>query len=198
MSSAIAQSATQLSISTPSELDLVEMVQRNAVRAIKNPSRVSTTERFTLNNSKLLNACRMEWRSKNGGVGRVPDEVDIVIQDNVNKFIMAQVNRINPANAMSFNVRDVLDFKNLCITEKVTAVGSNTKTLQSQYEACNRLIRETQDKLDNYVKQDASGNSKKDYAELIKNAKKRLAELELTKNHIKATLAEVGKVTPAE
>ena len=195
---AIAQSATQLAESGTGTIDIPHLIKLKATRAIKNPNSNSTTERYNLNGSKLLNAVRMEWRTQSGGVARVPDEIDAIIQRDVSEFIMKQVNAINPSNALSWNRKDVLDFKNLRIVEKVTAIGQNDKELQAQLEAANRLLREANDKLAYYEKQDASGNStttKRDYPELIKRVKARIGELELTKSHIKGTLEAVKAAT---
>jgi len=193
MTQALAQNATDLAVSTPTEQDNVEMVRRLMVRAIKNPDRVATKERLNLNFSKLLNAVRGEWKSKNGGVARVPDEMDKVLQEIVQNEILSNINRINPQNSMSFNVKDALDFKNLAIVEKVTATGQNTLALKAQLAACNRLLRENSDKIEYYEKQMANGNSNKDYTELLKNAKRRKIELDMTKSHIQSTIEETEK-----
>ena len=189
----LAQNATNLAVSTPTDQDNVEMVRRLMVRAIKNPDRVATRERINLNFSKLMQACRNEWKSKNGGVNRVPDEIDKILQTTVQAEILSNINRINPSNAMNFNVKDSLDFKNLAIVEKVTATGQNTLILQAQLEGCNRLIRENSDKIEYYLKQSANGNSGKDYTDLLKSAKSRKMELEMTKHHIQATIEETNK-----
>ena len=192
MSNAIAQNTNDAAVSTPSNAqDFKSWVVRLATKAIKNADRVATTGKFTLNYTKLLKAMRDEWKMHNGMPQRVPDEVDTLLQQHVTEFITAQVNTINAGNALSLNTRDVLDFKNLRIYEKVTATGSNSKTLQAQLEACNRLTRECKDKIEYYERQDASGNSKKDYADLLKKAKSRLTELELTKHHLKGTIESV-------
>jgi len=193
MSQALAQSATELAVSTPTEQDNVEMVRRLMIRAIKNPDRVASKERLNLNFSKLMNACRGEWKSKNGGVSRVPEEMDKVLQSIVSDEIMSHIGRINPSNSMNFNVKDALDFKNLAIVEKITASGQNTLVLQAQLAGCNRLLRENSDKVEYYEKQTGSGNSTKDYSELLKNAKKRKIELEMTKHHIQSTIEETAK-----
>lgn len=201
MSQATSQNATAQAVSVPAEQDIKAWVARLATRAIKNPERVSTTARFQLNFSKLLKSVRDEWKIHNGMVQRVPDETDAILQKECQAFIEAQLAAVNVGNSVALTVRDVLDFKNLRFYEKVTSVGHNTKTLQAQLEAGNRLIRECEDKIAYYEKQDSNGNSqttKRDYKELIKSAKSRLTELELTKHHIKSVLEQTKKALNPE
>lgn len=197
MSNAIAQSATLLSVSTPTDQDLVVLVQKLMVRGIRNPNNNATTQRLSINFNKVLNAAREMWKSTNGGVQRVPDEVDKRLQEVLQAEIISAVNKINPANAVSYTEKDVADFKNLCIYQRVSAIGKNYHELEYQFAAANRLIRETKDKLEYYRKQDASGNSttsKRDYPALIIQAEKRIQDLNVLKAHVKATLISLGKL----
>lgn len=190
---ALAQSATQLSVSTPTEIDLVALVKRNATKAIKG----ATTERLMLNNSKLMNLCRADYKSQSAldKSARLPDELDNKLQSIVNEFITSNINRVHAGNALTFRTYDALDFRNFAIVEKVSASGQNTLELQRQIEGCNRLLRVASDKLAEYRKQDANGNSMKDYAELIKKQVEYVSKLEFVREHVRKTIAEIKTAT---
>ena len=201
MTNVLAQSATLLSESGSPDMakDLKAMVSRNAIKSIKNPGRVATTERIQLSNSKLLQHCRNEWKDRNNKSRdtQVPKDIDDQLQLFVNEFITQQVQRVNFSNATNLRVSDALDWKNLSIVEKVSLTGTNILEQQRQLEGCNRLIFATKDKLSLYITRDASGNSSKDYTDLIKSCKEHLFKLETVANRIKGNIeAQQAAVKP--
>ncbi len=189
MSQALAQSVSALVDNR--QLSLREIVVKNATKAVTGVTR----QRLFLNASKLMNACRDEYKSRKGieKVKQLPDEVNNALQEEVTKFINENINRIHAGNSLTFRTSDYLDYKNLRVTERLNAVGENLLDLQAQLEGAHRMQRVASDKLKLLEKWSANGNSQKDYSEQIKSAEKRIAQLAEVEMNIRSTIAEIKK-----
>jgi predicted transcriptional regulator len=180
---ALAPSATQLAISSPREVPFEACVIKYAVRSVKGVTR----ERVLLNSSKLFSLCAEEIRSLMGieKGNQLPKEVAEKLSDAINEYITKQVNRITPANALSFRRSFYADFRNLRVTDRVTAVGENIISLKEQKLGVDILLTEKNRALDDLMKK-----PNPDY-DREANMKEQIQKLELIKAHIVASLAKL-------
>lgn len=196
MSQAIAQSVSQITPSTPREINLRELVVRNATKSVRGVTR----ERIMLNASKLMHLCRDEyksWRSMER-VQRLPDEIEEALQVQVNKYINENIQRIHVGNVLTFRTFDYHDARNLRITERLSALGQNNLSLQAQLEGCKRIRKIVDLKIEKYEKLDASGNSHKDYGDILESLREQRDKLSMTEHHIRGTIAEINKASTPE
>lgn len=183
----LAQSVTQLSVSSPDVIDFAAIVQKNSARSVKGVTR----ERLLLNFNKLCNACRDEVRSLLGiQKGRLPDEINVKVEEAVQVFIQQQVNRVHPGNALSFRTYFAHDFRNLRVVERVNALGENTLALKEQSFGVTLLLNKAEERLTKF-KADLNRYTREGEEALQKT----ITELSLTKKHIEASIAAITKVT---
>ena len=133
------------------EHDILGMVLHAMKLKIKTlPGGDSTTrERFTINREKVINAVRVEWKSRDSKEkrDRVPDEIDKIIINTVEAQIAIVLKRVNPLNGMSVVSKVVPDFKNDQMVLKHTATGKDMLRLQEQHLFNGIAIREANERL---------------------------------------------------
>lgn len=183
MSQAIAPQATDLAISTPNRIDIDSLVEKNAKRTVKGVTR----ERLLINGSKLFSAVCAEYKSMIAldKSNRLSDEIAAKIQASIDKFIEKQVNRVNPRNAVSFRTYFAHDFRNLRIVERVNALGENSLILKEQLLGVHCLLTAKNNALKDLEKKPTPDYDRE------ASVKEEIRKLELTEQHIKATLAAV-------
>lgn len=187
MSQALAQSATQLSISTPQEIDFAEMVERNAIRSVKGMTR----SRILLNNQKLFSTCAEEYRSKRSiqKGDSLSAEVCKAIHDAVDSFIDSKLGLVNKLNCISQRAYNHHDMRNRRYTYRTQNTGEDLMTLLEQRNASTTHLKVLNQRLDLlYAKKQPNHDQEA-------SVKEQIREAEFTRVFILAQIADMEKLT---
>src|SRR5215813_5286581 len=150
----LANSATKLAVSPhkgEADFDFQLCVKRNADRAAKG----TTRERQLLNRNKLVSACCNDYKSHftaiYGKTDLLPHDIYNRINDEVDKFLQAQFNRVNLSNALSLRRGFYHNFRGLEVTERITILGENKLELKEQLFGCNMFIEAANKRLNDLM-----------------------------------------------
>jgi hypothetical protein len=191
MSNAIAQSATQLSVSPNGEADfsIQDSVRRQAERTAKG----TTRERQLLNRNKLVSATcadyRMHFPAIYGKTERLPSELFDKISLAVDIFLSEQFGRVNASNALALRRSFYHNTKEMEITERIQLTGENKLTLKEQLFGCTVFITAAEKRL-----KELEAKPTPDY-DREKAVKQQIMQLNLTKQFITGEIEHQAKVT---
>ncbi len=193
MSQAIAQSATQLTVSNNGEWTedmFLGAVRRAAERKLGKSG--ITTERLMLKTAALNSAVaadyRMHFAAMYGKSERLPSEVFEQIQSATEKYIAMQLTKINSTNVLNKREYFFHNSKELEITHRITITGENKVSLEQQRFACHLMINEQNRKLT-----DLQAKKTPDY-DREKAVKATLMKLAMTEQFINGEIAHQQKV----
>lgn len=197
MSNILAQNATQLAVSN-SQSDWDESRFADAVyRAMQRKVGKSgiTTERLMMKRNELISAVCSDYRAHFAAIygksDRLPSDVHAKIVEQVDKATASQLTRINPTNCINLREYYYADFKQLEITQRVTATGENKVLLQHQLTACNSFVSQIERRIRDLESQNMTPKN----LDMLKEAKARLNKFNMLHEFIKGELAHQAKLT---
>jgi len=134
MSQAIAQSATQLTVSGQGEdnFDFAASVKRSAERTAKGATRESQMLKFNVLISLVCADYRSHFASLYGKTDRLPTAIFNKVEAAVTEYINSMLNRVNATNVISFRRAFHHNSRDYEVTERVTNLGENKLTLKEQ------------------------------------------------------------------
>jgi hypothetical protein len=194
MSNAIAQSATQLSVSPngEAEFSFQDSVRRQAERTAKG----TTRERQLLSRNKLVSATcadyRMHFPAIYGKTERLPSEVFGKIEAAVDSFLSEQFNRVNVNNALSLRRSFYHNSKEMEVSERIQLTGENKLTLKEQLFGCTMFISQAEKRL-----KELEAKPTPDY-DREKAIKQQIMQLNLTKSFITGEIEHQSKLSANE
>jgi hypothetical protein len=140
MSQAIAQSATQLSVSNAVSDWNDEQFYASAKRCSERQAKGATRERNLLRrngNGGLISMVCADYRSHftalYGKTDRLPSEVFQKIEAQVDKYLASKLGEVNSLNAISYRRSFYHNFKDFEVTERVNVTGENMLSLKEQH-----------------------------------------------------------------
>ena len=190
MNTAIAQSATDLALSTNGEAnyDFRETVKRVATRAAKGLTRES---RVIKRNTLITGVCqdyRLHFAAVYGKSERLPSEVFTKVEQAVDEWITSSLGLVNANNAVSVRRAFAHKANDLKFVERVIVTGENELSLAEQklgvtiaITAAERRLRELQSK-------------KTPDFDREQQVKVMIAKLENTKNFVLGEIAHQEKL----
>lgn len=134
MSNAIAQSATQLAVSSNGEddFDFNAAILRAAVRQGKG----ITQERAMLNYQKLRASVITDFKSHFPEIYTKVDRIPSSTEDKINalceKYINSRLSEVNMTNSVNYRRYSYHNFRGQEVTERIAVVGENKLTLADQ------------------------------------------------------------------
>ncbi len=191
MSQAIAQSATQLTVSNTSEenFDFALSVSNAAVRQAKGVTR----ERQMINRNKLVSAVCADFRnhfaSIYGKTERLPSVIFAKCEIEVDTFLTKTLANVHPMNAISFRRAFFHNSREMEITERVVNTGENKLTLAEQRLGVILFIGQAEKRL-----KELEAKPTPDY-DREKEIKAQILKLSVTKQFIEGEIAHQSKVT---
>ena len=191
MSNAIAQSATQLTVSTTGGEDNFPFAERIETLAQKQ-AKGMTREKVLINRQKLTSQVCADYRAHfanlYGKTERLPSEIFEKIEKCVDAFIERNLKLVNPFNAQSVRRAFAVKFNDLMIVERVTAIGENTLSLKEQKFGIEIAIGQANKRLD-----DLQAKKTPDY-DREKEVKAQIMKLTLVKDFILGELKHQEKL----
>ena len=191
MSNAIAQSATQLTVSTTGGEDNFPFAERIETLAQKQ-AKGMTREKVLINRQKLTSqVCadyRIHFANLYGKTERLPSEIFEKIQSHIDAFIERNLKLVNPLNAQSVRRAFAVKINDLMVVERVTAIGENTLSLKEQKFGIEIAIGQANKRLD-----DLQAKKTPDY-DREKEVKAQIMKLTLVKDFILGELKHQEKL----
>ena len=190
MSNAIAQSATELSVSVngESDFDIPACVRRQAERTSKGVTR----ERQLLNRNKLVSATcadyRMHFPAIYGKSERLPSEVFTKVEEAVDSFIQSQLQRVNSLNVLNLRRSFFHNWKEKEITERVQLTGENKLSLKDQLFGTTVFIAQAEKRLKDLEAKPTPDHDRE------KAVKENIMKLKLTQAFIKGEIEHQDKL----
>lgn len=182
MSTAIAQNATQLTVSNGSpdwaDTDFELSVKRCAERTAKGVTR----ERHMLQRNKLVSGVCADYRSHfasvYGKTDRLPTAIFERIEAAVDSYINSKLREVNPMNVVNYRRSFYHNSRDMEITERIAVTGENKLTLKEQLLGVTIYITQAEKRL-----KDLESKPSPDY-EREKAVKQQILKLQLTKDFI--------------
>ena len=182
----VANSATALAVSSPSEADYqFDVACRNAATRT---AKGATRERQMLNRQKLIAAICADYRAHFAAVygksERLPSNVFEHIEAEADKYLIGQMKAVNVQNIIGMRRGFHHDSKQAMVTERVTLTGENFLALQEQHLGITIFITQLERRLDDVMRKKTP-----DY-DLEKRIKQQLAQCNYTKTFVEGEIAK--------
>jgi hypothetical protein len=190
MSQALAQSATELTVSNNGEVnyDFKGTANKLSVKAIKG----ATREGFNLNRGKLISAMVNDYKARFASIyspkEHLPSDIFQKIENACDELIASQLGRVNSKNALTWRRSFAHKAQQQCIVDRITIIGENTLPLEEQLLGVNILISEQNRKIEDYLLGKMPGWNE----DTLTKARQRIISLEGTKKHIEDSIKAIS------
>lgn len=192
MSTALAQSATELTIDTHGEANFDFAL--HAKTAAQKQAKNLTRERWTLNRQKLIaQVCavyRATFAAIYGKTERLPSAVFEKIERAVDELIDKQLSAVNRANSVSMRRAFAHKANDMKFVERVVVTGENELSLQEQHLGATIAITQANRRLDELMRKPTPDYDREKATRLM------IAKLELTKSFIEGEIKHQAEALP--
>lgn len=187
MSNAIAQSATQLSVTNGAEDWDEQLFIESAERATSRKAKGVTRERFMLKRPAIISAVAADYRnhfpSIYGRTERLPSSVMDKCEQATDKVLTKVMTAVNVTNIIGQRRAFHHASNDMMITERITNTGENTLTLQEQHCGIVIFLTQAEKRLSDFQKDGKPDREREQSMKAI------VMKCQLTKQFIEAEMA---------